>query len=335
MVAVLMTDEPEVSVVIPTHNRWPFLSTGALPSALAQEQVRHEVIVVDDGSDDETAARVRCIDDSRLRLIEHERALGVAVARNSGIAAARGEWVAFLDDDDLWSPLKLQRQLSALRSRSAAFVYSDIVVLDERGDGKTYRLCAPEPEDLASKLLARYVIPGGLSNVVARTELVRSLGGFDHHLSMTADWDFLLRLARAGEGARCSGLLLATAVHAENMAIRSPWRELVRDLDYFVSKHRSKGLSIDESAYTRWLAVQRHRAGKTRDASLRLFQLSLRVRRPRYALEAFGWLRAPSGVGRSTTFGGDLVPEPSWLIKHRRGRPAARGGRARAALSAR
>ena len=92
--------EPEVTVVIPTSNRWQLLSTCALASADAQVDVDHEVIVVDDGSSDETPARLAERHD--VRVVRHRTRLGVSRARNSGIAAARGEWIAFLDDDDLW-----------------------------------------------------------------------------------------------------------------------------------------------------------------------------------------------------------------------------------------
>lgn len=313
-------DSPEISVVIPTYNRWPLLSTSALPSALAQEQVRHEVIVVDDGSSDETNTHLRALGEPRLRLIRHERPLGVAVARNAGIHAALGEWVAFLDDDDLWSPLKLRRQLDVLRSESASFVYSDIVVLDERRR-TTYELTAPEPDDLASRLLARYVIPGGPSNVVANSALVRRLGGFDEHLSMTADWDFWLRLARSGKGARCPGALVATTAHAANMPMRASWRELVRDLDYFTEKHGSAGLSIDKAGFAHWLALQRHRGGKTLEPAFRLLELSLRFRRPRYALQGLALL-LPRRDKPSVSVE-EAAREPAWLAQFRRGDLAA------------
>ena len=306
-----LRDSPEISIVIPTHNRWSLLSEGALRSALGQEDVDHEVIVVDDGSTDATAVGLAALDEPRLRVVRNARPLGVAVARNAGIQAVLGEWVAFLDDDDLWSPHKLRRQLSVLQSSQASYVYSDIVVVDER-QGTRYELSAPEPEDLATRLLARYMIPGGLSNVVVKTELVRGIGGFDEQLSMTADWDFWLRLARAGKGARCSGVLLATRAHTGNMAVRSPWRELIRDLDYFVDKHRSDGLSIDKPGFARYLALQRHHGGKRLDASVRLLDLSLRYRRPRYALQALGLLaRRREVVSRD---GAPWAPEPTWLV---------------------
>lgn len=308
-------DVPEISVVIPTHNRWSFLSTLALPSALGQQQARHEVVVVDDGSDDETSS-LRELDHRRLRVIRHERPLGVAAARNAGVDAARGEWVAFLDDDDLWSPLKLRHQLDALRASHASFTYSDIVVRDERR-GVTYELVAPESDSLESQLLARYVIPGGPSNIVASTELVRCLGGFDEHLSMTADWDFWLRLARAGKGVRCPGVLVATTAHAANMPVRSSWQDLVRDLDLFVAKHASDGLSINRAEFARWLALQRQGSGRRLEPAYRLIGLSLRYRRPRYALQGIRLLLPPR-VGVPTS-DHTTVSGPEWLLPFRKG----------------
>ena len=314
---MIVDDPPEISVVIPTHNRWPLLSTGALPGALAQQDVRHEVIVVDDGSTDETPARLRELGDERLRVIFHAQPAGVAVARNAGIASAQSEWVAFLDDDDLWSPSKLRQQLDRLQATRATFVYSDIVVVDEH-DRLQHSHVAPEPDDLVKQLLARYVIPGGLSNVVARTELVRRVGGFDERLSMTADWDFLLRLARAGAATRCPGALLATRSHDGNMPMRASWQVLMRDLDYFVAKHASDGLSINKAGFARWLALERHRGGRRLDAAFRLLGLSLRFRRRRYALQSLGLL-VPRRGGDSTNEP-ELAPEPGWLSDVRESR---------------
>src|SRR5829696_5642514 len=93
---------PTVSVVIPTRNRSQLLSR-TLQSALNQEEVAVEVVVVDDGSDNRDAL-VPEIEDTRVRLVRHRQRRGPAAARNTGIEAARAPWVAFLDDDDLWAP---------------------------------------------------------------------------------------------------------------------------------------------------------------------------------------------------------------------------------------
>src|SRR5258708_17351459 len=128
-----MTDQREISVVIPTRDRWPLLESRALRSALEQEDVDHEVIVVDDGSTDETSERLEGLGDPRLRAVRLNRSGGMAHARNAGIETALGTWVAFLDDDDVWSPCKLRRQLDAARSARADLVYAGAVAVDEHG----------------------------------------------------------------------------------------------------------------------------------------------------------------------------------------------------------
>ena len=97
---------PEISVVIPTRNRRRLFAL-ALASVLDQRGVRLEVIVVDEASTDDTAAMVHAIADPRVHVVRHDVPLGMTAARNRGIAAATGEWIAFLDDDDIWVPDKL------------------------------------------------------------------------------------------------------------------------------------------------------------------------------------------------------------------------------------
>src|SRR4051812_3505416 len=97
---------PQVSIVLPTHNRTSMLQQ-ALGCALDQEGVDLEVIVVDDGSSDDTPEVLGRVEDERLRVIRNERPQGVSRARNSAIERANGDWIAFLDDDDLWAPGKL------------------------------------------------------------------------------------------------------------------------------------------------------------------------------------------------------------------------------------
>ena len=105
--------EPRVSVVIPAYRRDDVLGR-AIDSALAQT-VDVEVLVVDDGSEDDTAAVVAAYGD-RVRYLVHDRNRGVSAARNTGVAAANGEYVAFLDSDDEWLPRKLAAQLDRIES---------------------------------------------------------------------------------------------------------------------------------------------------------------------------------------------------------------------------
>ena len=115
----------EVSVIIPTRNRSKLLEL-SLRSVLWQRSVDFETIVVDDGSTDDTPRMLRSLGD-RIRVFRHERSQGVSAARNRGIAEARGEWVAFLDDDDLWAPDKLELQLQALRRDDRRWAYAGAV----------------------------------------------------------------------------------------------------------------------------------------------------------------------------------------------------------------
>src|SRR5262245_53435868 len=110
---------PQVSVVVPHYNDVSTLGA-ALDSALHQSVGDIEVILVDDCSSEDTSLVVGRFDDPRLRVIRHDFNRGPAAARNTGIAAARGEFIAFLDADDIWYPSKLEHQLAALGHDAAA-----------------------------------------------------------------------------------------------------------------------------------------------------------------------------------------------------------------------
>src|SRR4051812_836378 len=114
----------EVTVVIPTRNRWPALRQ-TLASALAQEDVDLELMVIDDGSSDETPRKLAALSDDRVHFARHLAPLGPARARNAGIDRATAPWIAFLDDDDRWSPRKLRAQLDA--SGNSDFVYCSAI----------------------------------------------------------------------------------------------------------------------------------------------------------------------------------------------------------------
>lgn len=106
---------PTVSAIIPTYNR-AHLVGRAIKSALAQTWQDLELIIVDDGSNDNTESLVNSFDDPRIRYIRHNVNRGVAAARNTGIKAAKGEYLAFLDSDDEWMTDKLERQLNVFKT---------------------------------------------------------------------------------------------------------------------------------------------------------------------------------------------------------------------------
>ncbi|MGI8886674.1 MAG: glycosyltransferase family 2 protein [Gaiellaceae bacterium] len=316
---------PEVSVVIPTRSRWHLLSAAGLPSALAQEDVEHEVIVVDDGSSDETAARLAKVDDAHLRVVRHETSLGLSSARNSGIEAAAGEWVSFLDDDDLWAPRKLRIQLDAMRDTRSSFAYGASVVVDGQGNVTAEHL-PPDPATLAAGLRSRYTIPAGCSNVLVKTELVRRLGGFDVNLWHLQDWDLWIRLARASSGVAVPDVLVGYVLHGDNSFLGDRTHDVIDDLEYLVAKYGSgpEGMEIDTAGFTRWVAFRLRGAGERRRAARTYLRGAVAHRSPSDVLRA-GYALAYGGpVGRmrgTSAPSGDPPafsgPVPEWLDRYR------------------
>lgn len=192
---------PSVSVIIPTYNRAP-LVTAALESVLAQTFQNFEVIVVDDGSTDNTAARLAVYMD-RIRYI-HQPNRGASAAQNAGLREARGEWVAILASDDVWHPTKLQRQVDAVENLGNGF---GACFTDCRFVGNPKMLASafeeagiqidsefgPLPDPL------RYVWEGkyGLfvQSLLARRSLMNAVGGFDEELSYSEDRDLIFKLS--------------------------------------------------------------------------------------------------------------------------------------------
>jgi glycosyltransferase involved in cell wall biosynthesis len=319
--------ELDVTVVVPTRDRWELLATHALPSALAQEGVELELVVVDDGSTDGTAAGLAEVEDARLRVIRHAEPRGVSAARNSGIAAARGRWLAFLDDDDLWSPAKLRTQLTAAEAAGAGWAYAAALVVDA-GTRPLYALPLPPASSVAAALDHGNVVPAGPSNVVARTSLLRELGDFDESLTQGEDWDVWLRLAYAGPPAVCDDVLVATLSHGERSIYR--YRpDAMDEIERMLAKHRPV-TRADRLETAQWLADQYHRGGSRFRAAATYLRAAVAYRSPGNLPPAmaalFGrramWLasrlllatRGVSHLERPAAFAGT---EPAWLARYR------------------
>ena len=323
-----MPDAPEVSVVIPTRSRWHLLSSAALPSALEQEDVELEVIVVDDGSQDETPARLAELDDPRLVVIRHDASRGVAVARNAGIRAARGRWVSFLDDDDLWAPRKLRAQVDSADAAGAVFAYSAGGGLDAARNF-LFAVPPPDPATVTRELLRWNVIWCGCSNVMARADVVAGLEGFDERLVQLADWDLWIRLALAGPAAATSDVLVGYVMHDESMLLTDR-REVFPEMDYIVEKHgdaaRKHGVELDEALFTRWVARGHRRAGRRTQAARTYLRGARRYRdlgaiprallsfAPERIVDVSRWL---GGVERRSALRKERVPEPGWVARFR------------------
>jgi glycosyltransferase involved in cell wall biosynthesis len=190
---------PLVSVVIPAYNAAPVLGA-ALGSVQRQTHPHIEAIIVDDGSTDNTAeiARQFCEGDSRFRLLRQANA-GVSVARNAAMEQARGEFIAFLDADDVWLPGKLARQISLFREDSRTkLVFTNYLSWDgERALALCYRAGQLLPEGDAMPRLIRSCLYL-TSTIMVPRQVFSSVGGFDPELREAQDWDIFLRLGEHG-----------------------------------------------------------------------------------------------------------------------------------------
>ncbi len=197
---------PKVSVVIPTYNRAATVPR-AIESVLAQTVTDLEVIVVDDGSSDTTGMILGETFGDRIRYYAQDNQ-GASVARNKGVEEARGEWIAFLDSDDLWEREKLEWQFKALErfGPQCGGCYTDTRFFNHPETRTMFQLVEQEYRHegtigVNTDVLQRLVRPGGagmvvcLSSLLARADAVRKTGGFDPKLLYSQDSEFMFRLA--------------------------------------------------------------------------------------------------------------------------------------------
>jgi glycosyltransferase involved in cell wall biosynthesis len=295
---------------------------------LSQESVDHEVVVVDDGSTDGTSDRLAELGESRLRVVRNDRSLGVAKARNAGIEAARGAWIAFLDDDDIWSPRKLRTQIDAASFEGASFVYGASVALDER-KRFVFGHAPPDPTTLRFELMRRNVMWGGCSNVVVRADVARYLRGFDEALFQLADWDLWIRLANTSKAAMCPEVLVGCVTHQESMLLTDR-RDVFTEFEYLVKKHEKAaqiaGVAFDRAGFSRWVAGGHVRAGRRLAAARALLRGAWKARSVGNLVRVPGALigkpamrvgsRLISILPRRLPTGERTAVEPDWLSRY-------------------
>lgn len=250
---------PDITAVVPTHNRAPLLLT-TLRTVLWQQGVSLEVVVVDDGSTDDTAAAVEQLADPRIRLIRNDRPQGVSAARNRGAEQGRAPWLAFCDDDDLWAPDKLASQLAAARAVRRDWAYGgavhvniDLTVLSAKRP--------PHPARLVSVLPGWNLMPGGSSNVIVRADVFRAAGGWDVGLINLADWDLWARLAREGAPACVDAPLVGYRIHSGNASADT--RLILREARVLDQRYGSK---VDYGELHHYLGWVHLRSGHRRPA---------------------------------------------------------------------
>jgi glycosyltransferase involved in cell wall biosynthesis len=182
-----------VTVVIPTYNRERDIKR-AVESVLSQTYRELKVIIVDDGSTDNTEQIVRSIHDTRIKYIKCETNSGPSAARNLGIQCAKGEYIAFLDSDDEWLPSKLEKQVALLRSLSDSFgICHTGAVFLKNGFNKTVFKPSPQSSGNIYKQFVLSKISFVTPSLLFRRSCIERVGLFDVNLWQAEDADLLLR----------------------------------------------------------------------------------------------------------------------------------------------
>jgi glycosyltransferase involved in cell wall biosynthesis len=278
---------PRVSVVIPVFNR-PGAVRCAIDSVLAQTFQDFEVIVVDDGSTDQTAAAVRAVQDPRIRLVRHDQRRGGSAARNSGIRASTAPYVAFLDSDDEWLPSKLERQLQLFEGRhDLGLVYTGADWVYP--DGSTRTMPGRRYPDLARRLLTANVIGETSLGMVPR-HVLDQLGGFDETLPSSQDLDLWLRICQRFSAEVDPDPLVKVTKSDDRGRITNDFANGARGRDLFCAKHRVQMINHGVlHEYLRTSGWRHHRTTRNPQLARHFYLQSIRANR--FALSTYAlWL---------------------------------------------
>jgi teichuronic acid biosynthesis glycosyltransferase TuaG len=278
-----LKNQPLVTVVIPTYNRVGFVQQ-AIASVIAQTYTHWEIIVVDDGSDDETYCTINTVYENQIKVIRVEHTGNIAFLRNTGVKSGSGEWLAFLDSDDLWIPQKLEIQLGNLMSKGRSWGYGGFELMNSELQPIPNKAGIYRP---VSGWIAKEVLTTEASVNIGTLMLKRSLfeeaGGFneDAELLFREDYELVIRLALRAETLAIPDLLVRVREHKgrstnlfeygndrtaavyKRFLQTNPDKELAK-----IARRRMAG-ELAEGA------VKRIRAGKYSEATSRLWKALL------------------------------------------------------------
>ena len=233
-----MDQNQKVSVIIPTYNRAESIGA-SIQSILNQTWQNYEIIIVDDGSTDNTQQIVENYVDDRIRYIYMEKNGGASHARNIGIDLAESEFIAFLDSDDEWLPEKLEKQMKAMlqASETVGMVYCRMK--GTKKDGTT--LICPETwipteklqGNILLSLLEENVI--GTPAILVRRECLKQTGVFDENLKCIEDWELVLRIAEKWQIEFVDDILVE--VHFSEGSISNNFKAYVETRCYMIAKY--------------------------------------------------------------------------------------------------
>lgn len=239
-----------VSVIIPTYNNAQFVCD-AIDSVLSQTYKNSEILVIDDGSTDDTRKRIEKYNGKHIKYIYQENK-GLAAARNTGIKASTGELIAFLDADDMWLPEKLERQINIIKEfPDVGLVGCGYYGVDESGEriketkGRNYS----NKESLLNDLMMRNVVTGSGSGVLAKKECFKKAGLFDESFRSTEDRDMWYRILNLYDLRFVTEYLVIIRVRQNSLSKNVPMMKFSQKK--FIQKHlRKEGLIRKSKSYS-------------------------------------------------------------------------------------
>jgi glycosyltransferase involved in cell wall biosynthesis len=246
---------PTVSIILPTFNRPRFLPA-AVESVLAQTFSDWELIVADDGSDGEARRYIQSLTQPRVKVISLSHSGNPARVRNAGIEKATGDYLAFIDSDDIWMPRKLEKQVAALRTRpDHTWCYTHSDYIDENGDSIMLPLPRYPGEGwILESLLCDPRVQIGMPGVMVDRKLVLDLGGFDLGQEFAEDLDLYLRLAMRSRVVVVAERLYSIRVHGEHysqdvIGMRKSRGRLYRKMAHLVADPRLRSFCRRRQAH--------------------------------------------------------------------------------------
>lgn len=285
----------KVSVVIPAFNAERYIKKG-INSVLWQSHANLEILIVDDCSTDSTARTVEEIArrDARIVLVSNETNRGVSASRNRGIELSTGDYVAFLDADDLWHPLKIQSQLEMLIKKGPEYgvCYCSIVRMGEDDSVFFYNVGNLPEGDMFNRVLEKNYFQCG-STFIVRRDLLTSVGMFDPAIQGAEDWDLSIKLAAVTKFAVCREPLCGYrrgryALHTNALAmLLSGFDVLKKHEPVYGYSAINKRMAIRETVYA--LGVKG--GGVDIGVRARLGVLKRAMKRYKYALPVGLWWR--------------------------------------------
>lgn len=241
---------PIVSVIIPTYNREGFIGE-AIQSVLEQTFFNFEIIVVDDGSSDGSAALIQRFSDARIIFLRQENK-GRSCARNRALAQASGRYIAFLDSDDLYMPGKLATQVQYLDAHpEVGMVYTSAYCIDSFGNSLNKNYQASVSGYIYSSIAFFQPVTITLPTVMVRRELLAQAGGFDEKMHRFEDTDMWRRISKLTRIDALSGYTCKLRTHADNSLTAQDPVQIVSSLHYYVNKILEEDTAISKLVKSR------------------------------------------------------------------------------------